>query len=574
MRMKTFLLLSALAVPMLMAAQDNTGGNGEGQDPTTPAADVVELTSNTLSYTMPAGTFFPVTKDQPALLPPATPLTWLNTSYTFDDNGEVVAWTAGDFTWLEGGIAIGNDFNLTTSAKSTFGNLSLFTSNIPTPVVQEETAFFPNEEGQAEFYKGVAAGITGVTPGCALSTTYYPFNVNLYSPIEEGDAKDAFTYDEESNGFSQLWSNIGDGTATVNGFAQRVAFPGRAYILSKITFPDLNLTEGNQATISIYKAPTEGMALGKPIYQTIVKGADNAAGASASVGTLVIDSDIIVAVQDLVVPKFAPVIYGQSWVNGRQLPAENTELYAVGFGPDGSPELVSWDIPSDKEVAITVDGEEQDGTFYQSTLAMAMNVQLDVKYSFIKPFALIGDPTWTATDPVEVNLTSINNGASYRVITSEMPNVVEEDGEMVPTIKVTGANGEDLPYWLSVTLNAPDATTADALGHTPFPDPDYNTLKAAAKDGNCQYMVVTFSLVSDVKASTTVEITVPGGEKCTFNVSCTAGLTDVITPEAQIVGREYYDLSGRRLSGAPANGFFIEKVTRADGTTGATRMMR
>lgn len=585
MRMKTILLLSALAVPMLMAAQAEGGDNGGEQDPTAPAT--VALTSNTLSYTMPAGTFFPVDVKMPALLPPATPLTWLNTSYTFDDNGEVAAWTDGSYTWKSGSTKLSTDFDLTTSADSPYGTLGLFTSVVAAPALTEAASFYPDENGNRVDYKGTS-GVEFTTPGCNMAPNFYPFDVAALTEIkpdgENPGAKEAFTYNSIDGGFSNLWSTIGDGNLSIIGFAQRVAFPGRNYIMTTVTIPDMKLPEnGGSYNVVVYAAPAQGEPLGKPIKSVHVT-----KGNAADIFTL-IESDVIIAVQDLEVDEFAPVIYGKSWIKGRELPTVNNDLFAIGATPDGSSKtLVKWNAPLEEEVSVTLDGEALPGSYYQTTVAVGINFQIGVYYPFIQPVSMIGGSAVDGNETVVVSLNSIISAASYRVISSQMPDFTTNDmGDEVPTVTVTTADGSTVPGWLRVTVNAPDAKDTDANGNIAFPDPSYETLKAEAQkdmkaakfDGNVQsqYMVVTFALVSgEIESSTTVKITVPGNESCTFLVKAneTNGVADVIASEAQVVAREYFDLSGRRLSAAPASGFFIEKVTRADGTTAATRMMR
>lgn len=591
MRMKTILLLSALAVPMLMAAQTGSGDNGDNQDPTTPETATVALTSNTLSYTMPAGTFFPVDTKMPALLPPATPLTWLNTSYTFDDNGEVVPWTGATYTWKSGSSKLGIDFDLTTAADSPYGTLGLFTSVVAAPALTEAASFYPDKDGNRVDYTG-SAGVAFTTPGCNMTANFYPFNVAALTEIkadeENPGAKEAFTYDSNEGGFSNLWSSIGSGNLSIIGFAQRVAFPGRNYIMTTITIPDMAEPQnGGSYNVVVYAAPAEGEPLGKPLKSVHVT-----KGNTADIYTL-IESDVIIAVQDIEVDAFAPVIYGKSWIKGRELPVSNKDLFAIGATPDGSSKtLVKWNAPLEEEVNVTLDGEDLPGSYYQTTVAVGMNIQVGVYYPFIQPVSMIGGSAVDGTKTVNVSLNSITSAASYRVISSQMPDYTTNAmGEEVPTVTVTTADGSSLPGWLRVTVNAPDAKEGetDKNGNIAFPDPSFKILQENANEAmaeakfdgtgtaKSQYMVVSFALVSgEIKSSTTVKITVPGNESCTFEVKAneTGGVADVIASEAQVVAREYYDLSGRRLSAAPASGFFIEKVTRADGTTAATRMMR
>ncbi|MCM1029019.1 MAG: hypothetical protein NC342_02050 [Pseudoflavonifractor sp.] len=613
--MKTFLLLSALAAPLLMVANDDAtaGDNTGNQDPAPATPKEVTLPVNPLAYKMPAGTFFPVIEatgngieydgNNPALIPPTTPLTWINNSQTSDGaTGVVIPWAEGVYTWYNGPLynapgtfaaaAIGrNQYDLTTAATASICKPGLFTSASLAPVLTEETSFYPGADGKTTYYEGEAKGVKYVTPDCDYvgNSKYFPFNAAALEEAAEGsNFKSVFTYDALNGGFNEGWSNIGEGETNYAGFAQRVDYPGCNYILSTVKFQGITEQGGENSgsyTLAIYEAPAEGSAtLGKKIasVSSTSKSCNNGV---FTVGKI-IDCDIVIVAENITVDEFAPTIFTGSYVVDKQLPVENQGLYIVGVDNEGTANLIEWNLEEQQEVIVKMEGEDEalSGSYYQATLPVAMGVELGVSYPLLQPYQEIGGSgTLDASQPVTVNLSTFTSTISYRVISSEKAEYgVNQYGEKVPFITTTGA-----PSWLAVTINDPQATNPDEEGHIPFPDNGYGTLETTAKKNlekigitkenpTCQYVVVTFTLLSEVKNQTgNVKLSIPGAE-CDFivNANKTDGISDAIASEAQVTGRQYFDLSGRQLKGAPESGFYIEKVTRADGTTTATRMMR
>ena len=115
---------------------------------------------------------------------------------------------------------------------------------------------------------------------------------------------------------------------------------------------------------------------------------------------------------------------------------------------------------------------------------------------------------------------------------------------------------EDIPEWLSVSVeNANDFFT---------------NLEAEARA-----YIIQFALADGAQPSgCEIEVEYKGIKNIYKVNPDLSGIEGVVESGAETVSSEYYDLQGRKLYGEPANGLFIRKDIKADGSVKAVKIAK
>lgn len=512
--MKKILLLAAIAAPLAMSAQDTSDAPWQW-----------------LQYDMPAGTFFPVTngQTQEALLPAGVPLTWTNTSYYINSLGTLSPWNEGTFTWgyKYYGVAQSADtYDLTTSADLVPLTALQTACSAPTMTPVDASGV------KNDCYTGSIYGAS------AIADEYYTFN-----PAGATIAQSKlFSFDSGSDNLGTAWTTQAPdaySNISVKGFAQRIEYPGVPYILTSIEMG----TPGNGSSyvLSIYEAPADGsMTLPEtPLHVfTATDGSGITAGKvvlSTYDGTPVSISTPIVVVVSQITGTFTAQT--KMVTSAEDKPAvENEGAYALAEveNADGALETVL--IPTTAQA----DGD--------NGIATAIAVKVGMYYPFLQPVSIVGSNEYvSATKPLTLNFNNSYNAASVRIASSA---------------KAADVVMPEVPEWINLTVEDP---TLD----------DVQAISPNATLDDAQYVIANIAVNSAVSNTAELTFGVTGAQTTiTVNSTVPSGIDNVTNAEAEIVAREYYDLSGRRLNEAPVKGFYIEKTLRADGSSNAVSRVR
>lgn len=521
--MKKILLLAAVAAPLAMSAQ------------TTPAAPAAW---QWLQYDLPAGTFYPASNAaaaagaQQALIPAGTPLTWTNTSYYIGEFGTPTPWQPGTFSWgyyYYGVPQTADTYNLETSAD--FAPLTAVKTPVAAPTMTPNSA----EGVQIDCYTGVLYGASNI------AGSYYTFNP---AGATIADSK-LYSFDSGSDELGSLWAAQTDAYSNINvsGFAQRIEYPGVPYILTSIEMGTLGA--GSSYVLSIYEAPADSsLTLPEKPLQVFTSTDGSGITANGPVelstynGTPVLISTPILVVVSQINGTFTSQVKMET-PDASKPAVTNHGAYAVAEveNADGATETVL--IPSTAQA----DGE--------TGIATAIAMKVGMHYPFLQPVSIVGsDEFVSSTKPLTLNFNNSYNAASVRIASS----VTDINDIVLP----------EYPEWINLTVEKPSAADVQAAaGNT------------TATPADAQYFIANIAVNSAVTNSAELTFGVPGAETTiTVNSTIPSGIDNVASPEAEVVGREYFDLSGRRLNAAPVKGFYIEKSIRADGSTTSVSRLR
>ena len=508
--MKKILLLAAVAAPLFSAMAQTTNEPSEGTTtaPTTPVQGEAVL-----KYELPKGTFFSGTN---ALLPPAVKLEWVNTSYYF---GEGLIDDA-TFQWLlpvsdKEFTTIGSDTNLNAPASLAMPGVNIEPATVP-------VLSAPGTTKEKYSFTGTVYYGQGTTDMTSFKT---------YTGIEPGTCTPFALGNTAAN---SLWSGLYPDVNNINvtGFAQKIDYPGTPYLLESITVPGADKAT---FTLSVFKAPEEeGTMPTDLIFSAVVS--DGTAEVAAT-----ISSDIIVTIDEFAASEeFQPNVAVAEVSEGVPTPA-NQGLYAIltGMASNGN------------QTNVLAEYDE----VIDNGMPVALDLDLKVSYSFFVPKTDLGtDESVADEDNIVVSFDGIVSMAQYLCVTNAT--------DPVKNITVTLPDGNNLPSWLSATVERATVTVTDENNQEQEQECD-------------QAVIITFAKTTTSGGTTPVVVNFPNGSFNGFTVT-TEGFTgiDTVESEAAVVAREYYDIAGRRLNRAPTSGFYIEKAIKADGSVKSISRIR
>lgn len=523
--MKKILLLAAVAAPLFSAMAAEPA-------PETGATTKPVQGQAVLKYELPKGTFY---AGNTALLPPTVQLQWINTSYYF---GEGLIDDA-TFQWL---LPVAKDADLDNII--TIGENSYVELGTETDLTTPATFAIPD----------TVAGKPGIAPvlyapGTSDETYSAPNNIFFGQANEKIfrtyiNAKPtkvaAFTFGSpEAN---TLWSAIYPdlSNASVAGFAQKIEYPGTPYILNSISV--LGAEETDTYTVDIYVAPKEEGAMpSELLFSATVTGEKAVVSIDKTTGKqfpiAMIDTDIIITIDGFSGAEFQPKVAVAAVEEG--VPAPTTQgLYAILSGMDAN---------GNQTQILAEYGE----VLSEGGFPVALDLDLGVAYSFFIPESYVASgKSLIGQDKVKVLFDGIVSMVQVRCITNADPK----------EITFTTADGDELPSWISATVADEHPVSKDAEGK---------------EVELTQCVTVTFSQNSTVGGTVPVVVNFPNGAYAGFTVTTdpSSGIS-ATTTEAAVVGREYYDITGRRLNEAPRAGFYIEKAIKADGSVESISRIR
>lgn len=327
-----------------------------------------------------------------------------------------------------------------------------------------------------------------------------------------------------SSSVSSMWSQVAPeiNNAMLTGFAQALPYPGTPYTLSSIKIN--GIPPGVNYKVSVFLTDGESNVLSE----------DKLLAENAEKANIVISGDAVIVVSEfsgykepfkVSIASFTPEAVGQ--------PVPACGLSAVLYGTNADGELTT---------VLASDDEPIDGAY-----PIGLDLDLGISYTFFIPYETVNhnNPDIESTsvlgkETINVEFQKEFNTLSYRCITN-IP---------VENLNFTLADGLEIPTWLEAT--------------------------ATVDEENDQCVIITFAQTS---AGTGVaDIMINNGETPLFGgfIVAAEGTTgiDAIGNDSEVVAREYFDITGRRLNAVPAAGFYIEKMTRADGTTESLSRVR
>lgn len=525
--MKKILLLAAVAAPLFSAMAQDTPTTGTTTAPSPNPGQAV------LKYELPKGTFYN-NEGNTALLPPAVQLQWINTSYYF---GEGLIDDA-TFQWL---LPVAKDADLDNII--TIGENSYVELGTETDLTTPATFAIPD----------TVAGKPGIAPVLYAPGTsdetysaadiYFgqgPTDATTYKTYTNAEAKPVAAFKFGSPEANTLWSAIYPdlSNASVAGFAQKIEYPGTPYILNSIKVPGAT----GSYTIDIYVAPEEEGAMpSELLFSATVTGEKAVVSIDKTTGKqfpiAMIDTDIIITIDGFSGAEFQPKVAVAAVEEG--VPAPTTQgLYAILSGMDAN---------GNQTQILAEYGE----VLSEGGFPVALDLDLGVAYSFFIPESYVASgKSLIGQDKVKVLFDGIVSMVQVRCITNADPK----------EITFTTADGDELPSWISATVADEHPVSKDAEGK---------------EVELTQCVTVTFSQNSTVGGTVPVVVNFPNGAYAGFTVTTdpSSGISAVDT-EAAVVGREYYDITGRRLNEAPRAGFYIEKAIKADGSVESISRIR
>lgn len=568
-----------------------------------PAGEIPAAATLNVSYYVPPMTFYPVMNMsvggedgyystlEPVVAPICDNL-WLNNSHYYDPTTKKytsVAKEGYDFTWdYMNNTKQSNDIDLSFGAAPYF--MTLYGQTVPTLDLDGQT--YAAQDGSGDMFVIYGGngnpGDTYLNARCAANgwsdPEYggaYPYQTGSGNPYFFGNFR-SYVFHGGSAGqetmnkeWEEAYADQGLSDVVVSGFVQRFDAPSAPYALSYVNFNAtvqceagatlvftfISLDENGSTDEVIYKTSyTFSSACPANSYQSIHVDLTTDDGVE-ELNYVLVDKPMIMVVSGFTDEKFTsfqPSIAGMHCMSYGSMDADaHHEILPV-------PQLVAALVEG------TFQGESHsfvldfpylasfstgDVVYYNS-----FNITLGIEYPFIAPFYCYN--TKTDYEPLET------------------VNVWPEEGEMVwdymiitdakaDDVIVSTADGDDLPSWLSVIVEAPtDEVIADyrASLANPYLEP--------------RYLDVEFNLGDDASAiqSTDVVITYKG-QTATFHVSATgesgidAVKADTIN-ESEVVANQYFDLTGRQLSAQPESGLCIRRATMANGKVITVKVAR
>lgn len=188
------------------------------------------------------------------------------------------------------------------------------------------------------------------------------------------------------------------------------------------------------------------------------------------------------------------------------------------------------------------------------TLPVGFNIMLKAEYPYLQADSYASNETegWVATEEgvseFEMSIKSAADTRIYRVLCpASLENVV-----------ISGPNGTEIPEWLTVSAEAGN---------------DY--FEGLQSNMDVRAFVIQFALTDGATPSGTEIYVSYKGHTNIFKVNPElSGIEGVVDNGAETVASEYYDLQGRKLYNEPANGLFIRKDIKADGSVKSVKVVK
>ncbi len=573
-----------------------------------PAGEIPAAAQLNISYYVPAMTFYPImtmsVNGQDGYYSTLNPVVapfydnlWENNSHYYDPaTGKYIsiAKEGYDFLWsYMNNTQQSNDIDLSFGASPFY--VTLYGQNVPTLEYDGQT--YATQDGKSEMFViyggngnpgdtylnavANAQGWTNPTYGGA-----YPYQTGSGNPDYFGNFV-SYSFHGGSAGADAMnnqWQKgyASDGLTDVNvtGFVQKFDAPVAPYALSYIEMMAAVNCEPGATLIFTFISLDENGNTDEVLYKTTYTfsaGLNTYNGSSYSttpirvdlttddgveeLNYILVDKPMIMVVAGFTDEKFTsfqPSIAGMNCLSyGGMDASDHHEILPV-------PQLVAGMVEG------TYKGEKH--TFlldfpYLASFSSgevvyysSFNMTMGIEYPYVAPFYCYN--TQEDLEPLET------------------VNVWPADGEMiwdymiltdasVDDVIVSTVDGDELPNWLSVIVEAPT-------------DEEIAEYRAGLNNQYIEprYLNVEFNLGSSVSAiqSTDVVITYKG-QSATFHVSATpeAGIdavkADTIN-ESEVVANEYFDLTGRQLSAQPESGLCIRRATMANGKVITVKVAR
>lgn len=189
------------------------------------------------------------------------------------------------------------------------------------------------------------------------------------------------------------------------------------------------------------------------------------------------------------------------------------------------------------------------------TLPVGFNITMKAEYPYLQADSYVdfAAKKWVATEDgateFTVNLKKADDKALYRVL---CPANLED-------VVISGPDGTEIPEWLAVGVESGNVYFEDQL----------------AANQDMRAFVIQFQLADGATPSGTQIFVSYKGFTNVFKINPElSGIDSVVESGAETVSSEYYDLQGRKLYGEPANGLFIRKDIKADGSVKAVKIAK
>lgn len=484
---------------------------------------------------------FHVPSEATTFIPPYQDITWTNTSTGFGSD-KMYQWRYVDPTY--------QSYKYLTQILSYNENFTLnYHPRCPNP----SGAIFPQLLGEGEQWYLVDAYCPGsFFPGGTSDMTNdgsFNFGVNPSANIGKVDydleaasfiSSDYYTYNKEKK--NEAWATeLGDKFEGIVAFGNMYPQPMTPYSINRAwAYMVVEATAATSMKVNVYRVDRDGNVLREePIAYgeaAIVEGTNKIIAADLtgldedgfeSTDPIAVDFPIYVEFSDFAdnaaIESVAPkLVIMEQYNAGEENPYEMNFRVAYKSGDDVTTAVPMWDIAANNE---------------KTRLIAPANMGVSIAAVFpwcVSIKAEESEPEAQATDAPAENLYAFDAPAA--------------GGEHVFTIDSYYAFGEDQKIekeegadWFEVI----PGTTEEGI--TPV------TVKVKALEGKGR------SGKFAIKApAVNVEFTVTQGE--------VSGISD-IKADASVVATRYYDIYGRELKSAPANGLYIKKELKADGSS-------
>lgn len=567
-----------------------------------PAGEVPAAAQLNVSYYVPSMTFYPVMNMSvngedgyySTLNPVVAPFyenLWENNSHYYDpasDKYVGINKEGYDFLWsYMNNLQESSDINLSFGASPYF--MTLFGQTVPTLDYDGQT--YAAQDGRGDMfviyggngnpgdtYMNAVANANGWTD--PVYGGAYPYQTGSGNPYFFGNFR-SFAFHGGSAGQADMdaqwekgYASQGLSDVTVTGFVQQFGAPVAPYALSYINFNAfvqckagatlvfsfISLDEDGNTDEVLYKTSyTFSSELSTQTFQTIHVDLTTDDGVE-ELNYILVDKPMIMVVAgftDEAFVSFQPSIAGMYCMSYSSMAADDHhEILPV-------PQLVSGVVEG------TYNGEKHTFVLDYPYLASftsgefvyynSFNMTMGIEYPYVAPFYCYN--TQENLEPLEtVNVWPADGDMvwDYMILTDAS----------VDDVIVSTADGDDLPSWLSVIVEAPT-------------DEEIADYRAGLQNEYIEprYLNVEFNLGADVNAIKDTDVVITyKGQSATFHVSAEqAGINAVKADainESEVVANQYFDLTGRQLSAQPESGLCIRRATMANGKVITVKVAR
>ena len=465
----------------------------------------------------------------------------------------------------------GNTFQLGQEGQTTTGQTSFFPNWVVTgggAYVSQEQIDRWESNPQTSTWSDFDAAFKLIDMGVEGAASYY--NEGSFM-LGFGSKSASVNKDWESVLGSDLEEGEMDHVSDVklSGLGMLIANPGQAWSVSEIsTYFSCYLEAGATFDICFYalnadNTPNFDKEILKYTYEAEAKIGTLSKNGSLEVNVpfttvdeygdelsyKTIDGGMFMAINNCndKVKKLCPTMAGYPYTRGGTVINNylyNTLFALVDCKYDGADKLYVVDNPY-------IFGDEANDEW---TLPVGFNIMLKAEYPYLQADSYFSsaDGGWVATEEgaTEFEL-SVKSAADARIYRILCPSSLEN-------VEISGPNGTEIPEWLAVGVEAGN---------------DFFTGLQANMD--VRAFVIQFALTDGATPSGTEIYVSYKGHTNIFKVNPElSGIEGVVDNGVETVASEYYDLQGRKLYNEPANGLFIRKDIKADGSVKSVKVVK